>query len=110
VRGRIGAAPGHPLDADGALPKKVPSAHESGHPRRHRPSAGPPDRPARMHVMGDRDRELAKQLERLRRTLLALEAYMSQVRDLMGHTQALIDGRDPGPQAPRPRRRAARPK
>lgn len=41
--------------------------------------------------MNDRHKRLAAQLEKLRLTLLALETYMAQVRDVAAATRALID-------------------
>jgi hypothetical protein len=56
----------------------------------------------------DNPKRLAAHLEKLRRTLLALETYMAQVRDLIAVTQGLIgEPADPSP-APTPRRQPAR--
>lgn len=55
--------------------------------------------------MDDRATQLAEQLEKLRRTLLALETYMSQVRDLIAVTQKLLDGQG---EPAKPRRRPVR--
>jgi hypothetical protein len=56
----------------------------------------------------DSDKRLAEHLEKLRVTLLALETYMAQVRDLIAVGQALLAERAGGPPAPKPRK--SRPK
>ena len=58
--------------------------------------------------MDDRTKQLAEHLEKVRVTLLALETYMAQVRDLIAAAQQLI-GDDQGA-APRPRKLPARTK
>jgi hypothetical protein len=51
------------------------------------------------------DKHLADQLERLRHTLLALETYMAQVRDVVAHTRALMEQAQAERPASRRRRR-----
>ena len=48
-----------------------------------------------------RAKKLAQHLDRLRLTLLALETYMAQVRDLIAVAQDLIDGGESGPKPPK---------
>jgi len=56
----------------------------------------------------DNSKRLVEHLEKLRRTLLALESYMAQIRDLIAISQALIDETRGEPGTPKPGRRARR--
>jgi len=52
------------------------------------------------------EKQLADQLERLRHTLLALETYTAQVRDVIALTRALLEQAEAKRPAPRRRKRA----